>query len=450
MARCSPSIVSRAVLSVPNASITNPNQADHNDARRSASLRRIAIVIGDLPAPVASTLLASLDESSRRHVRREAARLRQIDPSERRRALESFTGSLRRRVDRRHSVDELADPDGIQDEFVLSDQAAANDRRPKTRPSELSSVAGSRLAEIIDDVSDEDLLQLLAGERSQTAAVVLAQMPPGRAASLIPKMSLAMRREVLTRIGRLQSVPDEMIQELATAFSRRVDELSGQRHTKQLRELLAPLSATAGQSGDAMPSRGQVVEHIPAEALSASPSLRAILDEMTPSSTSNPTSPHDSGYEGQAIGRSEITDRVDAETHLRQLARISQAAAPPNGSHSVQTPPPRSTDEIHRALVAMPAKRLCETLASVPTRTAMLTLCGLPNDSAEAVIGCLPRSQANQVRKQLGAMGTLELRDIDNAKESVFMAAERITPIDSTQAVPSATEADSSRRPLAA
>jgi len=78
-----------------------------------------------------------------------------------------------------------------------------------------------------------------------------------------------------------------------------------------------------------------------------------------------------------------------------------------------------STDAIHSYLLSLPIDRLRDALGAVAIRTALLTLCGLPNTKAEAVLASLPRRQAKQVRDQLGQLGTLELREIDAAKEVV-------------------------------
>jgi flagellar motor switch protein FliG len=71
----------------------------------------------------------------------------------------------------------------------------------------------------------------------------------------------------------------------------------------------------------------------------------------------------------------------------------------------------------------MKPRLLCEALGRVPTRTAMLCLCGLPNKTADSAISVLPRQQANQVRNQLANVGSMELREIDEAKEAVLVAS---------------------------
>jgi flagellar motor switch protein FliG len=57
----------------------------------------------------------------------------------------------------------------------------------------------------------------------------------------------------------------------------------------------------------------------------------------------------------------------------------------------------------------------------------MLCLCGLPNPVAEAALAMLPKGQAKTVREQINGLSALNLRDIDNAKESVAQASMMFT-----------------------
>jgi flagellar motor switch protein FliG len=58
----------------------------------------------------------------------------------------------------------------------------------------------------------------------------------------------------------------------------------------------------------------------------------------------------------------------------------------------------------------------------------------LPNKVADAAIDCLPRVQANQVRQQLMAVGNLEIREIDQAKEAVANAARVVGQLNTSAA----------------
>ena len=110
----------------------------------------------------------------------------------------------------------------------------------------------------------------------------------------------------------------------------------------------------------------------------------------------------------------------------------SRNAVPPNDDLDARiraASPLASTDAIHSYLMSLPIDRLRDSLAKVATRTALLTLCGLPNAKAEAVLASLPRRQSKQVRDQLSQLGTLELRDIDQAKEAVATIALGARPV---------------------
>ena len=78
-----------------------------------------------------------------------------------------------------------------------------------------------------------------------------------------------------------------------------------------------------------------------------------------------------------------------------------------------------STDAIHQHLIHLSPSELCRALGKVETRQAMLTLCGLPNAVTQSVLAILPRAEARKVRIKMNALGSLHLREIDEAKERV-------------------------------
>jgi flagellar motor switch protein FliG len=82
-----------------------------------------------------------------------------------------------------------------------------------------------------------------------------------------------------------------------------------------------------------------------------------------------------------------------------------------------------STDAIHQHLMQLTPAELCQSLGKVETRDAMLALCGLPNQVTESVLAVLPRAHARKVRIQMNSLGSLHLREIDEAKERVAQAS---------------------------
>ena len=116
-----------------------------------------------------------------------------------------------------------------------------------------------------------------------------------------------------------------------------------------------------------------------------------------------------------------IEEVAEAAPPDRQI-RLHRPSDTPSGSFEA-TPTFESTDAIHQHLLGLDPKQLCQALGRVQTKTAMLALCGLPNEVTEAALAVLPRSHSKQVRQQMNSIGSLSLRDIDDAKERVARAS---------------------------
>ena len=440
--------------------------AAENEARQAASLRRIAIVLRDLPEGMAPRLLAELGPRARARVRHELANLVDVDPMERKRALESFTGSLKRQAARRD-----APRDGRRSDAEPGDHSAIDELSIRSAGYPSPSMSGrfedgsqndwgvtspipetSRLA-FLDQVTDEDLMEIMSDEHPQTKAVVLASIDPARAARLLPRLGGAQRQDMLSRIGRLQTLPDEMLDDLASSFRERVQQIQAKNHRNPLQQLIDQNAIDMQANGESASAwdPAQAAQHIPAKAAAVSPRLQAILSEMPLSgSTNNPddittddinTKTH-APQSRQTWNKRASDDEAasDAAERLRRITRDETATDSQDnssGKHrvteetqsqagdpvSLGESPILSTDEVHEELIRMPARQLCEALARVETRVAIHALCGLPNETADAAIACLPRVQANQVRQHLMSVGSMEIREIDHAKDEVARAA---------------------------
>lgn len=416
-----------------------------DDARRAASLRRVAIVLKNLPRPVAAKLLGELPVESQQRLQYEVASLDEIDPLEHKRALESFAGSMRQS---RPAATNRGNTGNPVDEIVLSRTASdRTNQTPSRSPAESHSKGPSHASpsgstnqsfDFMDTLSNDDVRGLLQSEHPQTIAVVMASIDPRKAAAILPQFPPRQRQDILSRIGRLQEFPDSMIEDLASTFRTKAEALIARSQTNPLQDLINAYAPTEGWDP------AQAARHVPTEAAAVSPRLKAILSEMTP--THEPSSPiagnqsHTGNHSlpptpANQQTRSENTPIVagstmqaDSDRPAPTLRVHSPDETPRGASHdrSNAGASPVSglaTDEIHQRLIKMKPRLLCEALGRVPTRTAMLCLCGLPNKTADSAISVLPRQQANQVRNQLANVGSMELREIDEAKEAVLVAS---------------------------
>ena len=416
-------------------------QAQNTDADRKAALRRVAIVLSTLPTPLAARLLGTVEPAQKKSLRETMATLVDVDPLEKKRALQAFRTSLTAPSSRdSHPLSSVgtepanasvADLGSASESIpgpgsrvvpaaaVPQDRIHVNDQQTSAKVSALA---------FLGDVDDVTLIRSLHGEHPQTIAVVLASIAPHQAARLLPKLSPALQSETLGRIGRLAGVPDDVAREIADHLRQRI------RDTEP--------EATAGSAALSAILAAMPPSTAPAEQVPRSPESRSDAQPNHSAATTN-----DGGYPPSDLGRQRAhpTDEseagLSAESQTQRLKLIAEsiseaeepasaAVAEPKEAESVAQESPAeslakrpSTDAIHDHLVRLAPADLCAALGRVETRQAMLALCGLPNEIADAVMAVLPRGHARQVRRAMASLESIQLREIDEAKEAVANAS---------------------------
>lgn len=84
-----------------------------------------------------------------------------------------------------------------------------------------------RLDEVLADVDVTVLARVLSREYPQTAALVLSQLPPGMAATMLRAIPDDLRVEILARLARLDEISEEMLGQLAVGLQRELAGLKG-------------------------------------------------------------------------------------------------------------------------------------------------------------------------------------------------------------------------------
>ncbi len=402
-----------------------------------AALRRVAIVLSSLPDATARRLLASLEPDHQRAVRATISHLEDVDPLERRRALDGFSRSMR------NGRPSLAGENDAA-EIVLSrvalhrDDARLSDRSQNNSANDAIGQSGNSAAfAFLSTVDDDAIAHRIKEEHPQTIAIVLAAISPRQAARLLAKLGVALRTETMRRLAKMEAPPPEVAEEIATQLKLKlVHGSSGGSNAT------ASGTYTAWDAGTDKPrSAGQAA-------------LQAILAEMNHAngqpSVGNLTT--DGGYgsigaayvgadyhattrpagqspEPAAHGRAVVSDGSYGDASVRHLRNSLESAAAQdhrpevaNRMDAKNIRPGKSTAEIHSQLISTPPAKLREALASVDGRQAILALCGLPKATAEAVLNDLPRRQAKQIRQQIASFAMVELREIDAAKAAVASA----------------------------
>ena len=383
---------------------------------RDAMLRRVAIVLSSLPAPMAAKLLGTMDPDAKQTLRRTMTSLADVDPLERSRAIEAFKVSVR---------SQPPEMNPVTTQSYSTNSASHGSGTSVLKPSHLSDEsqthgdASSPLA-FLNQVDEHDLAALLSEEHPQAIAIVLASIQPAKAGAVLPLLSESLRTITLSRIGRLGDIAPDTAQDLESHFRDRIERRGIRSQSERGKQKLDAILAS-------MPSSTSSPTNSPQTASPDSQPNRNADPQETPTPRSVAPSRH-SDAEVSAIDLSHRLRVVrDEPVDSGSNQQVAREAAQPSQTASVEAESApasfSSTDEIHEHLRRLSPIELCQSLGKVDTRAAVLTLCGLPNPTAEAALALLPKDQAKMVRAQMASLNALNLRDIDNAKEDVAMAS---------------------------
>ncbi len=392
----------------------------YSGRERDGMLRRVAIVLNSLPPSVAAELIGTVPPGSKQAVRRAMSTLQDVDPLERRRAFQAFqvsveqqrqTGTSQAAEIPNHQPSRFDASSGGNTESSAARVVSGHSIRQSSTSPTVAAAAASPMA-FLNDVEDSVLLRLLRGEHPQTIALVFASVSPEKAGRVLPLLDARTQTETLGRIGRLQELPETAIADVAEHFKQRIREQGQDDSKSHGKNALDAILA-------AMPSSKRApvaISQPPAIGPSRIPS-----NSMFPRSE-QPT--HDLAHKLK-IAEQTLPDSMDAagpdHSHRPSTSlRPEMVTDQPNVRTQVNL---KSTDSIARHLEQLSPTDLCQALARVDTRTAMLALCGLPNRVAEAALSKLPKAESKKVRAAMNSLGSLNLRDIDDAKEAVARAS---------------------------
>ncbi len=212
-------------------------------------LRKAALLVAGLDRASADAVLAALGPDASRQLRRAVLELDQVDPLEQQQAIEEFLEAAPRRPSPSAGVE--------------LDEGLA--RRLGIKPREVSPPTESEIAppteppfRFLQQAQVDKLAKLLAAERPQTIAVVLAHLPAEQAASVLGHLADDLQAEVLRRLADLEETDPEILRELEHVLQARFVQEVGIRPRR-----VAGLGAIGDIVQAANPSLGrQIIENL--------------------------------------------------------------------------------------------------------------------------------------------------------------------------------------------
>jgi flagellar motor switch protein FliG len=205
-----------------------------------AGIRKAAILVASLDQAAADALLDQLSSEQAALVRRTVMAIDEIDPREMQRVIDEFRRIGPLVPDRSPAgieLDRLPAPEPNHTSTFSPDQAEMpsssdfKETEPTNRMEEDEEADASPFG-FLHNAEDEDLANLLGGERPQTAALVLSHLPSDRSGGILACFAPAMQIEVVRRLVDLENADPEVLREVEKSLETRLSRYFAARNER--------------------------------------------------------------------------------------------------------------------------------------------------------------------------------------------------------------------------
>ena len=202
-----------------------------------SGIRKAAILVASLDMAGADAILDQLGPEQAARVRRTVVDLGQVDPQEQRRVIDEFHRIGPMVPDRQPPGIELDDrlarklaaqPNRVFSALTPSENPTARDRAAKTE----TGVATAKPFSFLRKAEADKLARTLDGERPQTIALVLSQIPSEQAGCVLAQFSAVLQAEVIQRLVELEETDPEILREVEQALQSRLSVHIGPRRRR--------------------------------------------------------------------------------------------------------------------------------------------------------------------------------------------------------------------------
>lgn len=202
-------------------------------------LRKAAIFVASLEPSAADSVLEQMEPDQAQQIRQAVMELRELDPTEQEEVIAEFR--------RKRTGAPVASGVEVAGELARRFAPAAAEQ-PKAKPP-ARSPHDSRFGFLCEAEADQ-LARILAAERPQTIAVVLAHVPPDQASRLLMHLDPALQVDVVRRLVDLEETDPEILREVEQGLQARLA-ASVPMHRRRVAGLdaVAEIIAASGQAG---------------------------------------------------------------------------------------------------------------------------------------------------------------------------------------------------------
>lgn len=360
---------------------------------KDEKLRRVAILIASLDCQSADRLLDEMTPEEAARVRNAVMDLDEVDPREQQEIIEAFV--------RRTPALERGACDGVELDPSLAKKLGG---AAPANAADVTAADEPRPFAFVESIGAAHLARVLAREHPQTAAIVLAHLPPARGADVLRQLPQPLQTEALCRIARLQPAHPEVLRDIE----------------HELRAILA-----REDLDDPLASQGVAA----VEAILRAGSLDDRQQWMVEVAHRDQTLARRLGAAPSPLASPPLPSRGPAPPHRGTGLTISppSSTTPVPGTRNREQGgplPPRHLE--FNDLRHLEPAALALVLQAARPDTTLLALAGASPEFMQQILEQMPAREANQMQRRIQQLGPLRLDDVHRAQVRLAESAQRL------------------------
>jgi hypothetical protein len=293
------------------------------------------------------------------------------------------------------------------------------------------------------------ITELLSGERASVIAVLLSQIPPGRAAAVLAQLPKSQHRGVLAQLSRLGDIDPEAMAAIDDHLASRIADYQHRRASEteslgRMHELLSAATPELKKSwqeiisetdshlakrlgiADESSLHSRTTDAAYANVAAASPgTARGVIAghakaEATAYGQLRP---------GQSVGdymAASVVTTVDTSVLQRAGGGDDEPKVIPFPAVSTDRPVPAMEIQQFEQILKLAPHQIARVLAAADGQVVLLALAGASPAFMQRFTAMLDKQDARDLHNRLKQLGTIHLQDVDEAQRRLCELASQI------------------------
>jgi flagellar motor switch protein FliG len=267
----------------------------------------------------------------------------------------------------------------------------------------------------LKDASSGKLAQFLASEHPQTVSIVLAHLPPRRAADVLTRFAPKFQTEVLGRLARLDEADVDVVCEVGQELEKLLRHAfrASQKRPRGLAAVEAILDAAVGGDRETLLARMEACDRRLTRQLGYAYQTRDREANLRQEG-GLPSEEGGREHAGPVFQRAPVGTATSGK--LGNLPHVSS-------EHALVADPTKSLDSASTLdfndLIALDDVALAKVFRAADPEMTLLALTGASQQMVDRILRRLPFREAKTFRRQMEQLGPTRLSDLEQAQQQL-------------------------------